>query len=39
VAYSAAFGWGAWLLLVAITLETLGVVAGLLRELDLRGQR
>ncbi|MGH2723411.1 MAG: hypothetical protein ACRDI0_03950 [Actinomycetota bacterium] len=34
--YSATFGWGAWLLLVAITLLGLGVVAGLLRELDLR---
>ena len=36
VSYSAVFGWGAWLVVVALTLIALGVVTGLLRELDLR---
>lgn len=36
VSYSAVFGWGAWLLVIALALVALGVVAGLLRELDLR---
>jgi hypothetical protein len=34
--YHAAFGWGAWLLLLGVMLLSLGILAGGLRELDLR---
>jgi hypothetical protein len=33
--YHAGFGWGAWLLLLAVVLLVLGAVAGVLREIDL----
>ena len=39
VAYHASFGWGAWLLLVGTLLAALGLVLGLLRELDARTGR
>jgi hypothetical protein len=34
--YHAGFGWGAWLLIVASALLALGVLVGLMRELDIR---
>ena len=34
--YHAGFGWGAWLALLGSVLIGLGVLAGVLRELDLR---
>jgi hypothetical protein len=34
--YTAGFGWGAWLMLVGTVLLGLGVVVGVLRELDVR---
>ena len=37
--YHASFGWGAWLLLVGALLAGLGLVLGLLRELDARTGR
>ena len=33
------FGWGAWLLVIAAVLLALGLLAGALRELDLRRRR
>lgn len=36
VAYHSGFGWGAWCLLIATVALTLGALAGILRELDLR---
>jgi hypothetical protein len=38
-AYHAGYGWGAWLLLVGVLLMGLGILAGGLRELDLRRGR
>lgn len=34
--YHAAFGWGAWVLLLAVVVLFLGALVGLLREIDLR---
>ncbi len=36
VEFHAGFGWGAWLMLVGAVVVGIGVLAGLLRELDLR---
>lgn len=36
--FHAGFGWGAWLLLVSSVLLLLGAMAGILREMDLRGK-
>ena len=33
--YSAIFGWGTWLMLAGAVLVVVGVIAGILRELDL----
>jgi hypothetical protein len=38
-AFHAGFGWGAWLLLLAVVLLGLGVLAGTLREVALRRAR
>jgi hypothetical protein len=38
-AFHAGFGWGAWLILVGVVLLALGLLAGGLRELDLRRGR
>jgi hypothetical protein len=38
-AFHAGFGWGAWLLLLAVVLLGLGVLAGALREIELRRAR
>jgi hypothetical protein len=37
MSFHTGFGWGAWLMLVGAVLLGLGVVAGVLREIDLRG--
>ncbi|MGH2692381.1 MAG: hypothetical protein ACRDHM_07730 [Actinomycetota bacterium] len=37
--YHAGYGWGAWLMLVGAVLLSLGILAGGLRELDLRRAR
>lgn len=36
VIYNAGFGWGAWIMLIACALLALGVLAGAMREVDLR---
>ena len=35
-AYHASFGWGAWVLLLGLVVLFLGLLAGILREVDLR---
>ena len=34
--FNASFGWGAWLMVLGMVLVLLGLLVGLLREIDLR---